>query len=99
MTTVSSTVRFLPVLHHSFSVLPFSKLSRLREAPRARGARATARGRRWLDEIVSGSVIGVEQIAVRQKMQYASGQYDDFARVPRTGSRQSSGRRLPAARH
>ena len=26
-----------------------------------------ARGCRWLDEIVSGSVIGVEQIAVRQK--------------------------------
>ena len=36
--TRSSTVCFLPVLHHSFSVLPFSKLSRLREAPTARNA-------------------------------------------------------------
>ena len=34
---------------------------------RARLVSAIAQGRRWLDEIVSGSVIGVEQIAVRQK--------------------------------
>jgi site-specific DNA recombinase len=30
-------------------------------------AKPGIQGRRWLDEIVSGSVIGVEQIAVRQK--------------------------------
>jgi hypothetical protein len=80
--TQSSTVCFLPVLHHSFSELPFSKLSRLREAPTVRLS-AIARGCRWLDEIVSGSVIGVEQMHP-PKMQYASGQYDDFARVPRS---------------
>ena len=34
---------------------------------RARLVNATARGRRWLDEIVSGSVINIEQIAARQK--------------------------------
>ena len=34
---------------------------------RARLVSAIAQGHRWLDEIVSGSVIGVEQIAVRQK--------------------------------
>src|SRR5258707_1490544 len=34
--TRSSTVCFLPVLDDSFSVLPFSKLSRLREAPTVR---------------------------------------------------------------
>src|SRR6266850_2951072 len=36
--TRSSTVCFLPVLDDSFSVLPFSKLSRLREAPTVRSA-------------------------------------------------------------
>jgi site-specific DNA recombinase len=34
---------------------------------RARLVGAIARGRRWLDEIVSGSVINIEQIAARQK--------------------------------
>jgi len=34
---------------------------------RARLVNAIARGRRWLDEIVSGSVINIEQIATRQK--------------------------------
>jgi site-specific DNA recombinase len=34
---------------------------------RARLVNAIARGRRWLDEIVSGSVTNVEQIAARQK--------------------------------
>src|SRR5712672_1403888 len=34
---------------------------------RARLINAIARGRRWLDEIVSGSVTNVEQIATRQK--------------------------------
>src|SRR6476661_7916741 len=34
---------------------------------RARLVNAIARGRRWLDEIVSGSVTDVRQIAARQK--------------------------------
>ena len=34
---------------------------------RARLVSASARGRRWLDEIVSGSVTDVQQIATRQK--------------------------------
>ena len=34
---------------------------------RARLVSAIARGRRWLDEIVSGSVTDVQQIATRQK--------------------------------
>jgi site-specific DNA recombinase len=34
---------------------------------RARLVNAIARGRRWLNEVVSGSVVGVEQIATRQK--------------------------------
>jgi hypothetical protein len=34
---------------------------------RARLVSAIARGRRWLDEIVSGSVTDVQQIAARQK--------------------------------
>jgi site-specific DNA recombinase len=34
---------------------------------RARLVSAIARGRRWLDEIVSGSIIDVQQIAARQK--------------------------------
>jgi site-specific DNA recombinase len=34
---------------------------------RARLVSAIARGRRWLDEIVSGSITDVQQIAARQK--------------------------------
>jgi hypothetical protein len=34
---------------------------------RARLVRAIARGRRWLDEIVSGAVTDAQQIAARQK--------------------------------
>jgi hypothetical protein len=33
------------------------------------------------------------------KMQCAAGQYDDLARIPRAGSRQSRGRRSPSPRH
>src|SRR5882724_2829751 len=36
-------------------------------APGARLVNAIARGRRWLDEIVSGSATNIEQIATRQK--------------------------------
>jgi hypothetical protein len=57
-----------------------------------------ARGYRRLDEIVSGSVIGVEPIAA-PKMQHASGQYDDFARVPhRIWSKQRSSGRIAGNR-
>jgi len=76
----SKKSRQILVLHG----VPKKEVRPTRIERRARLVSAIARGRRWLDEIVSGSVIGVEQIAVRQKMQYASGQYDDFARVPRT---------------
>jgi site-specific DNA recombinase len=34
---------------------------------RARLVNVMARGRRWLDEIVSGSAANIEQIAIRQK--------------------------------
>ena len=38
-----------------------------RRRARARLVAAIARGRRWLDEIVAGTVITVEQIAAREK--------------------------------
>src|SRR6266481_5872364 len=45
--TRSSTVCFLPVSHYSFSVLPFSKLSRLREAPTTRSAQCERQQHRY----------------------------------------------------
>ena len=57
---------------------------------RARLVNAIARGRRWLDEIVSGSVTDVAADRGTSKMQRASGQHDDLARVPRAGSRQAA---------
>jgi len=47
--------------------IPKGEVRPIRIERRARLVSAIARGRRWLDEIVSGSVIDVEQIAVRQK--------------------------------
>jgi hypothetical protein len=44
-----------------------SNVRAMRIERRARLVSAIARGRRWLDEIVSGSVIDVQQIASRQK--------------------------------
>ena len=44
-----------------------NEVRRTRIERRARLVSAIARGRRWLDEIVSGSVTDVEQIATRQK--------------------------------
>jgi site-specific DNA recombinase len=44
-----------------------NEVRRTRIERRARLVSAIARGRRWFDEIVSGSAIGVEQIATRQK--------------------------------
>jgi site-specific DNA recombinase len=47
--------------------VPRSEVRPTRIERRARLVTAISRGRRWLDEIVSGSVTDVEQIATRQK--------------------------------
>jgi hypothetical protein len=47
--------------------IPKNEIRPTRIERRARLASAIARGRRWLDEIVSGSVTDVQQIASRQK--------------------------------
>ena len=47
--------------------VPKSEVRPTRIERRARLVSAIARGRRWLDEILSGTVIDVEQIARRQK--------------------------------
>src|SRR5450631_2964004 len=47
--------------------MPKSEVRPTRIERRARLVNAIARGRRWLDEIVSGSVTDVQQIAARQK--------------------------------
>src|ERR1700710_1789175 len=47
--------------------VPKSDVRRTRIERRARLVSAIARGRRWLDEIVSGSVTDAQQIAARQK--------------------------------
>jgi site-specific DNA recombinase len=47
--------------------VPRNKVRPTRIERRARLVNAIARGRRWLDEIVSGSATNIEQIATRQK--------------------------------
>jgi DNA invertase Pin-like site-specific DNA recombinase len=47
--------------------IPKSEVRATRIERRARLVNAIARGRRWLDEIVSGSVTDINQIATRQK--------------------------------
>jgi site-specific DNA recombinase len=47
--------------------IPKNEVRPMRIQRRARVVTAIARGRHWLDEIVSGSVTNVEQIATRQK--------------------------------
>ncbi len=47
--------------------IPKSEVRPTRIERRARLVSAIARGRRWLDEIVSGSVTDIKQIATRQK--------------------------------
>ena len=47
--------------------IPKNEIRPTRIERRARLVSAIARGRRWLDEIVSGSVTDVQQIATRQK--------------------------------
>jgi site-specific DNA recombinase len=46
---------------------PRNEVRPIRIERRARLVNAIARGRRWLDEFVSGSAINIEQIATRQK--------------------------------
>jgi site-specific DNA recombinase len=47
--------------------VPRNEVRPTRIERRARLVNAIARGRRWLDEIVSGSATNIEQIAIRQK--------------------------------
>jgi site-specific DNA recombinase len=47
--------------------VPRNEVRPIRIERRARLVRAIARGRRWLDEVLSGSVTDVQQIAARQK--------------------------------
>jgi hypothetical protein len=47
--------------------VPRNEVRPIRIERRARLVNAIARGRRWLDEIVSGSVTNIEQIATRHK--------------------------------
>jgi hypothetical protein len=47
--------------------VPRNEVRPIRIERRARLVNAISRGRRWLDEIVSGSVANIEQIATRQK--------------------------------
>jgi site-specific DNA recombinase len=47
--------------------MPINEVRPTRIERRARLVNAIAPGRRWLDEIVSGSVTDVQQIATRQK--------------------------------
>src|SRR6267378_3367997 len=47
--------------------VPRNEVRPIRIERRARLFNAIARGRRWLDEIVSGSAANIEQIATRQK--------------------------------
>ena len=42
-----------------------------------------ARGRRWLDEIVAGTVIKCRADCCTRQVQHSTSQYDDLARVPR----------------
>jgi len=51
----------------SRTAFPKMKSAQTRIERRARLVSAIARGRRWLDEIVSGAATGVAQIATRQK--------------------------------
>jgi site-specific DNA recombinase len=78
--------------------MPKSEVRPTRIERRARLVNAIARGRRWLDEIVSGSVTDVQQSRT-SKMQRAPGQHDHLARLSRTRSRAGRGRRPAAARY
>jgi site-specific DNA recombinase len=66
---------------------------------RARLVSAISRGRRWIDDVVSGRVSTVAQLCAREKCSVRAGQHDHLARLPRTQSGQSSSRGSPAPRH
>jgi len=66
---------------------------------RARLVNAIARGRRWLDEIVSGSAIDMEQIATRQKCSVRQVNMTISLAFLAPEPRQSRGRRSFASRH
>jgi hypothetical protein len=52
-----------------------------RSERRLRLVGAIARGRRWLDELISGSVTNAEQIALRERCSVRQCQHDHFARL------------------
>jgi hypothetical protein len=66
---IQRTVSSLPISRQILIPLgvPRNEVRPTRIERRARLVNAIARGRRWLDEIVSGSAINIEQIATRQK--------------------------------
>jgi hypothetical protein len=49
---------------------------------RARLVSAIAKGRQWLDDVVSGRVTTVQEICIRE-MQRSAGQHDHLTRFPR----------------
>jgi len=56
---------------------------------------AVAQGRRWLDEIVSGSITDAEQLAKRERCTERQNQSHALARVPCSAVGQRSRRRTP----
>jgi hypothetical protein len=69
--------------------IPKNEIRPTRIERRARLVGAIARGRRWLDEIVSGSVTDVQQISSRQKCSVRQVNMS-IAGVPRTRPRARS---------
>jgi len=66
---------------------------------RLRLINAVARGRRWLDEIVSGSITGRRATGKARTMHGTANQSEAIARAPCSAVGQSSRRRAPTARH
>ena len=71
----------------------------IRAETRATLVASIARGRRWLDEIVAGTVTECRADCCTRQMQHSTSQYDDLARVPRARSREGCRRRTTASRH
>jgi site-specific DNA recombinase len=63
---------------------------------RARLVSAIAKGRRWLDDVVTWSSKKCHRALHAREVQRSAGQYDDLARLPRSQSCQSRRRRSPA---
>ena len=70
----------------------------IRAETRAKLVGSIARGRRWLDEILSGAVTGVEQIAAREKCSVRKIHMTISLAFSRTRLGQGGHRRSPAAR-